>query len=324
MQFSVIIPTRNRPALFARALRSVLAQEGAAFEVIIVDDGSEDAHAAEYASLHVEAGERTHWFRLLRVARGHGQSYALNFGASQAVGAYLCFLDDDDEWTDAGYLARSAALSAGQEPDLLLADQAAFRAGVRETRPVWIEDLPQKLHGRATPEADGAYTLDAAALLLAHGFCHLNTTIVRREFFADIGGLDENSRYECDRDFYLRAIDRARSIRYRPGVVAHHHIPDPKAGASMSSAVSALEKHVFQIRVLDRAMLFARSAAVRAHGRTHKAYVLRRMAETLVAEGRIGLAADYASEALGLRFGWKWAAYTAVLRGRAAFSGRRS
>jgi glycosyltransferase involved in cell wall biosynthesis len=35
----------------------------------------------------------------VRTQRGHGQGFALNFGAGQARGDYLCFLDDD-QWTD--------------------------------------------------------------------------------------------------------------------------------------------------------------------------------------------------------------------------------
>ena len=46
---SVIIATRNRPALFAAALESVLRQSAPPAEVIVVDDGSDEAHRSGYA-----------------------------------------------------------------------------------------------------------------------------------------------------------------------------------------------------------------------------------------------------------------------------------
>ncbi|AOU98517.1 hypothetical protein BI364_11630 [Acidihalobacter yilgarnensis] len=46
--FSIIIATRNRPRLFAEALASVLVQKGDSNEIIVVNDGSDDAHLGEY------------------------------------------------------------------------------------------------------------------------------------------------------------------------------------------------------------------------------------------------------------------------------------
>ncbi len=321
MIFSVIVPTRNRPDLFARALRSVLAQRGAAFEVVVVDDGSAPEHAAAYAALAAEAGEPGRFFHLTAAARGHGHGYALNFGAAQARGAYLAFLDDDDEWVDPDYLAHVARVLAAHAGavDLHLADQAALRDGVRLERVVWIEDLAGKLAGRV-PDADGAYAVGVAELLRAHGFCHLNTTVVRRDFFAALGGMEDSIRYEEDRDFYLRAIDRAGLVMYSPRVVAHHHVPDPAAGASLSTSVSVLERKLFQSRVLDRAALFATAPAIRAYGRRHKAYVLKSIARELAREGRWRLAAWYAGQALGAGFGLKWLGYAGLLWVRALLS----
>ena len=61
--------------------------------------------------------------------RRHRQGFALNFGAGQARGDYLCFLDDD-QWTDPDHLVRAADVIVGSaEPiDLLLANQRAYIA----------------------------------------------------------------------------------------------------------------------------------------------------------------------------------------------------
>ncbi len=325
MKFSVIIPTRDRPLLFRRALDSVLAQSGAEVEVIVVDDGSAEVHAQAYGDIEAKTAGIATFFHLRRAPRGHGQSYALNYGAEQAGGDYLCFLDDDDEWIDPGYLARTARVLAENAGavDLYFSNQQAVRDGVTLPGPIWIEELTQRLERKATPDASGTYTVNVHDLLQVHGFCHLNTSIVRRAFYVDIGGLDENSRYECDRDFYLRAIDRARSIRYSPVVVSRHHVPDPAQKSSMSTIAPALDKHIFQIRLLDRAILFAQTPEIQQYGRRYKSFVLKHMAEELARSGRYRAASYYASEALMVGFTFKWLAYASLLRARGLFEPTR-
>ena len=75
--FSVLMPTRNRATLFAAALGSVLSQECRDLEVVVVDDGSDEADAAQCRAL-CQADARVRLLVLPRRSRGHGQSYALN------------------------------------------------------------------------------------------------------------------------------------------------------------------------------------------------------------------------------------------------------
>ena len=88
--FSIIIPTHNRKDLLARALSSVQSQDFTDYELIVVDDGSNDGTAQflldEHPSLVV----------LHQQNRGPGS--ARNLGASVAAGRYIAFLDCDDSW----------------------------------------------------------------------------------------------------------------------------------------------------------------------------------------------------------------------------------
>jgi glycosyltransferase involved in cell wall biosynthesis len=294
--FSVLMPTRNRAELFAAALASVLGQEWRELEVIVVDDGSDEADAARCRAL-CDSDPRVRLLVLPRRSRGHGQSYALNEGAEAARGQYLCFLDDDDCWTDPGHLARVATLLAGSAsaPDLVLCNQHAFRAGVRLERAVWIEDLEGLLARR--PDAVGAYTVTPEDLLACQAHCHVNTTIVRRAFYLDLGGFDEGLRYECDRDFYLRAIDQAALIRFLPPVVARHNVPDPKAGTAMSTTVSELSRRLLQLRVFDKAATGASRAALRHYGLRQRIYTLAHVAAASRAAGHDEAARAYRREA---------------------------
>ncbi len=328
--FSVILATRDRPALFAEALRSVLAQDHGDFEVVVVNDGSAEAHRPAYeAILAAAAGPgapplRAHW--LVRRPRGHGQSYALNLGVAQAGGDYVCFLDDDDLWTDPGHLSRAAQALGDREADLYMANQAAFRGEARMPGPVWIEELAGVLARRgAAPRGgpDGALAATVADLMALSGFCHLNALTVRRSLYEAVGGMDEAIRWECDRDLFLRLIDRAGLMLHHPAVVARHNIPDPAKGASMTTSLAALDRWLYQLRALDKAALFAAHPAIRAHARRHRGYTLKRIAEALRAEGRWQSAAHYARQALGAGPTLKWLAFTAyctalgLLRGEA-------
>ena len=116
---------------------------------------------------------------------------------------------------------------------------------------------------------------------------------------------------EHDRDLYLRLIDIATVMKYAPVTVARHNIPDPIKRSSVTTVHTEFERRLSQLRLLDRAIVFSRHAAIRAYGRRHKAYTLKRIAESLAADGRHVEAAFYAREAFGAGPTVKWAAYTA-------------
>ncbi len=89
---SVIIPTRNRANLLPRAVGSVLRQTFTAFEVIIVDDASDDDTKAVVSKI----GDNR--VRYIRQPRNLGGSASRNTGIREARGDYIAFLDDDDEY----------------------------------------------------------------------------------------------------------------------------------------------------------------------------------------------------------------------------------
>lgn len=88
--FSVVVCTYNRAGLVSAAIDSVLAQTWDDFELLVVDDGSDD-HTAE-----VLASYRDSRLHPLHRPNG-GLSAARNTGIEQATGRFVAFLDDDDE-----------------------------------------------------------------------------------------------------------------------------------------------------------------------------------------------------------------------------------
>jgi glycosyltransferase involved in cell wall biosynthesis len=91
---SVVLTTFNRRALLARAIASVRAQAYADSELLVIDDGSTDGTAEDVIKLiHEDPRIRyLHW-------ANQGLAPARNWGIQLARGAFITFLDSDDEYT---------------------------------------------------------------------------------------------------------------------------------------------------------------------------------------------------------------------------------
>ncbi len=90
---SVVMPTHNRTDQLERAARSVLSQEMADLELIIVDDASDVDNGSVIDRI---AGDRR--VRTVRNPESLGPGGARNQGIAVARGELLGFCDDDDEW----------------------------------------------------------------------------------------------------------------------------------------------------------------------------------------------------------------------------------
>ena len=93
MKLSIIVPVYNVEKYLANCVQSILAQELADYEIILVDDGSTDN------SPHLCNELETKYPNIIKVihqANG-GLSSARNSGIEAAQGEYITFIDSDDE-----------------------------------------------------------------------------------------------------------------------------------------------------------------------------------------------------------------------------------
>jgi glycosyltransferase involved in cell wall biosynthesis len=314
--FSVVIATRDRATLFGKALQSVVAQVHAPDEIVVVNDGSSEEQVEEYHKIVDAVTLPLRYYALPRYARGHGAAYARNSGASLARGDYLCFLDDDDYWTDSGYLERVKATIEAfpSRVDLHFTNQTAYIGDERVNKSIWLESLADVLNeAKRPPDAQGAYRVGVEDLVRSNGFCHLNTLVMRRELFNSAGKIDEFNSYEEDRDLYFRLIDRAQCMLYSPHYVARHNVPDTSKRSNVTTSLTDLEQRLAQLRVCNRLILFASHRSIRAYGRLHLGYALKRIAETLAAQKKFSLAFYFSAEALGAAPTFKWAGFMAFV-----------
>lgn len=184
---SVIMPVYDREATVERAIYSVLAQGYARFELIIVDDGSQDASVKTMRRIIDPR------INLIELPENQGQSAARNAGQAAAKGDIIAYLDSDNSW-DPRYLAALAgAFDQNPNADALYSGQTLYRG----TMP--------------TPFAV-RYSHYHRAMLENQNYADLNTFAHRRKLLAPVGGFATELRRFVDHDFILRCAEAGRMI----------------------------------------------------------------------------------------------------------------
>jgi glycosyltransferase involved in cell wall biosynthesis len=171
---SVIIPARNEEACLGDCLKSLVAQTGVAFEIIVVDDHSTD-RTRDIASsfpeiIVIEAGPLPQGWT--------GKNNAVTTGAGQARGQWLLFTDADTVHL-AGSLARALAEAQVNSAELLSysPEQIAVTFWEIATLPVVFAELARQYSPSTVSDP-------ASPIAAANG----QFILVRRETYDAIGG----------------------------------------------------------------------------------------------------------------------------------------
>jgi len=177
---SVIIPTYNRWPMVREAVESVLAQTDRSFELIVVDDGSED----ETTEKLIGYGSSP---RVLRQPR-RGVAAARNLGVRSSAGKYLAFLDSDDLWRRRKLETQVAFMEARPEVEICQTEEIWIRRGIR-VNPKWRHRKPAGDIFRAS--------LDLCLV-------SPSAVMMTRDLFEREGGFDETFPVCEDYDLWLR------------------------------------------------------------------------------------------------------------------------
>jgi glycosyltransferase involved in cell wall biosynthesis len=236
---TVGIPTYNRGAEAERAVRSALAQDHGAIEVVVSDDGSSDDTRERLERLAAEDGR----VRYLRQPANLGHARNFQFVLDAARGEFFMWLSDDDR-LDPGYVSR--CLAAIAEPGTVLAaGLARYHSGCRHT----VDERPTDL---LSPRP-------AARVLAYLAAVNVNGPlfgVARREDLARIGFPDEvggdwllvaalaaRGRVRTVRDVHIHrsadglssdAAELAGSFGMRGVLQRHHHVA---VAASLARAI---------------------------------------------------------------------------------------
>lgn len=193
---SVVIPAYNVGAHIVEAIQSVMAQDYAPIEIIVVDDGSKD-DTAEVVSSHFPQ------VTLIRKANG-GAATARNAGIRQAQGEFIAFLDADDIWLPGKLKAQVDYFRA--HPDVAM-NCTGFSQWVSDDKGVFPDPLsviPDQANV-AADEVDSELSGWVYHKLLLRNFVWTTTVMMRRALIDKIGLYDESFRLGQDYEYFLRA-----------------------------------------------------------------------------------------------------------------------
>jgi glycosyltransferase involved in cell wall biosynthesis len=267
---SVIIPTYNRAAWLPASIRSVQAQTHTDWELIIVDDGSNDDTAEIVKSL-IQGGQR---LKLLRNSGAQGPAGARNTGIKASKGEFIAFLDSDDVWEPSKLARFTEAFDAAPEAVLVASNNRMLDRDNSSTNtmksfllntmvPWWktnplardvthCDQLVENIHTITQPG------LFCALTIAGFSWVHTSSAMVRRQAAIDVGLFDEKLLRTEDIDLWLKLEAKGRFI-YIDESLATYDITGRDGGAgSRYSSYSASRRHTgyeearHHLRLLDR------------------------------------------------------------------------
>lgn len=224
MRFSIIVPVYNAERFLNTCVDSVLADEGADWELILVNDGSSDGSGAlcdEYAA------------RDTRVRALHqenkGPGGARNTGLENAKGEYVLFADSDDALVPGAMEKLREAVEA-HHPDILTFDYLADD-GEGHLAPTKANNAPENRSFRLAEHPEFLNSMPAtwARLWKRSLYMEHNIRYPQRAFYG------EDLQTSC------KLFALADSIVYLP---EHLYRYLDRPGSLMNSASPARNRHM--------------------------------------------------------------------------------
>lgn len=200
--FSVIMPVWNRADIVVRAIESVLCQTYPDYELIIVDDGSEDRLEV---TIPPYLDDKVSFYR---IPHG-GVCRARNFALRQASGDFIAYLDSDNTWSPDFLSAMSTALS--DDPDQRKC--AYCRYHLFKFIPVL-----NTLYHRGVKGNPFSYEK-----LLVRNYIDLNTFVHATDCIESVGYFDESLTCLVDWDYIIRITARYNPV-FVPRVLVHYYL----------------------------------------------------------------------------------------------------
>jgi hypothetical protein len=275
-EISVVLPTYQGARHVEQSVRSVLAQQGVGFELIVCDDGSSDDTLARVQAL---ADDRV---RVLQNPRNRGLFPSLNRLMGEAS-ADLVHLWSQDDVMLPGCLDRAVAFGRahGELPGFYCAYEVIDERGVVVEPPDPNDRTPEVIE----PEL-------ATRILFFHGSISGNiaNTVVRKSALAELGPFREDLRLSGDYEMWIRMTGEHAIGRIpEPGVQIRRHSGQlSRRGDSELQFV--VENQALHDALLARMPASHRSEAEAHQLRHHDAQVVH-AAVRRVARGDLGTAA---------------------------------
>lgn len=194
MTITTIIPVHNGEGFLAEAIHSVLDQTLPPNEVVVVDDGSNDASAAIARAFGSPVAVLSQ--------SNLGPAMARNLGIAQASSDLLAFLDADDLW---------------------MPDKLACQFHALEMDP-GCEAVLGRFENFISPELDQYEAARLAKTAAQSGDFHIGALLIRRDAFLRVGCFDIRLRHGDFIDWWSRASHLPLAYRVLPQLVLRRRL----------------------------------------------------------------------------------------------------
>lgn len=211
---SVLLPVYNGERFLAEAIESILTQTYSDFELIVVDDGSEDG-TAEIIREYAGRDERIRCFQL---TENQGQASALNLGLAEARGEYVAKMDSDDISLPRRLAIQMEFLQSNPEIGVVGAQRMQVDEKLQPLRDI---DFPLRHAHIVMNLFFGAWSIGGGE------------AVFRRQVLTALGGFDVDFILG-DWELYCRMVERARfanvperlywARRHEDNVTASRHL----------------------------------------------------------------------------------------------------
>lgn len=221
---SIIIPCYNVQDYILKTLSSVLSQTSSCYEVIIVDDGSNDS---TYEIAHKKLQNQPN-VKIIRKKNG-GVSSARNIGLHHALGKYIYFLDGDDIIEEHFIESIKSNL---QDEDIALVGYS--KENINQQKQLY------------QPFIAKSYIQE---YLLGKLYICMSSIIFKRDFLINNSIIfDEKTHYSEDREFIVKTLYKTNNIKVIKDILFHYIY---RAGSAMNTA-NYTEKRSTSLNAMER------------------------------------------------------------------------
>jgi glycosyltransferase involved in cell wall biosynthesis len=221
---SVIIPVYNGSNFIREAIDSALAQSYLNFEVLVINDGSDDQEATESIAMSYDSK-----IRYFTKPNG-GVSTALNLGIEQMTGDYFSWLSHDDVYKPDKLERQIEFLQNHHSYDTILYSGYEL-----------IDDKSKKINVIDYSKLYPDMKLSVSLFPVFRGLANGCTMLIHKSHFDRVGRFDEGLRTTQDYKLWFKMFRKA-NVKFFPGIHVKSRIHSKQTGRTANQHTEECDK----------------------------------------------------------------------------------
>lgn len=204
---SIIVPAYNYGHLIEHTLNNLLLQTWQKWECIVIDDGSKDNTSEIVKSFRDRDSRFIYYYK-----NNAGLSAARNTGISLAKGQFIQLLDADDLIGTRKFELQLALFERKPEAEIVYSEVRYFRTSHPDERRFTMDEnnVPWNL-GLSSDKHE-----ELACLLVQRNIMAVNSPLIKKEVFAEIGPFDITLKSVEDWEYWCRCAIKGKYFLFDP------------------------------------------------------------------------------------------------------------